>query len=98
MAHQDDLNTSLIAVVGFISALLTFLCIILIQVWYYNYREGEIERKLISQPFAEYESLKADQDEILNSYTIDSEKQVYKLPIDVAMDVVVRETVSSSSN
>ncbi|MDP8246017.1 MAG: hypothetical protein P9L94_18180 [Candidatus Hinthialibacter antarcticus] len=95
---HNDLNIPVISIVAVISVLLTALIIILIQVWYFNYAKAEFQRKVVQQPHAEYESLTADQMEILNGYTIDKDKGVYKVPIDVAMDIIVRESVSSSNS
>lgn len=95
---HNDLNMPLISIVSVISVLLTFLIIVLIQVWYYNYAGAEFQRKIVQQPHAEYESLTADQLEVLNGYTIDKDKGVFKVPVDVAMDIIVRESVSSSNS
>lgn len=87
-----------ISVVSVISVLSTFLIIILIQVWYFNYSSAEFDKKFVQQPHAEYESLTADQIERLNGYTIEKEKNAYQVPVDVAMDIIVRECVSSSNS
>lgn len=94
---HNDLNMPMISMVTAIAVLSTFLIIVLIQVWYFNYANGEFERKIVQQPHAEFNSLTANQLEVLNGYTIDKDKGVYKVPIDVAMDIIVRESVSSSN-
>ena len=46
MAHEaDDLNTPMIAVVGFVSAIGTFILIIAIQVMYYKFESREERTK-----------------------------------------------------
>jgi hypothetical protein len=87
---SDDLNTPKIAVVGFISAIIVFALIILLQVMYYWAEAQQRLVKDVDQPYLEYANLTADQQAKLAKYQwIDKDKQVVAIPIRRAMEIVV---------
>ncbi len=92
MQTRDDLNTSKVVLIGIVSALLLFIIIVGIQAWFYNYYEAEYQKKVVAQQPEELNALTADQQETLNGYRwIDKKKQVVGIPIDRAMDLLVKE-------
>jgi hypothetical protein len=88
----DDLNTSKIAVVGFISALVVFALIILTQVLFYWAEAQQRLVKDIDQPYLEYANLTADQQAKLAKYQwLDQKEKIVGIPIKRAMELVVDE-------
>ncbi|MBI1386966.1 MAG: hypothetical protein GC154_00780 [bacterium] len=94
---RDDVNTPKVALVGFVSALIVFLIILLTEVFYFNFHNQLFDAKVISQPFAEFDSVKAEQLAQLNGYTVDKKNNTAKIPIDDAMKIIVRESISAPS-
>ena len=92
MATNNDVNTPAIALVGFISALLLFAMIILLEVMFYRIEARDRYEKDFSQPPAELTSLVQQQQARLAEYRwIDEKKGVVAIPIDRAMELVVAE-------
>ncbi len=90
MAQRDDLNTPLIAIVGFLGAIATFAIIVVLQVLYYQLEAAEQLRKEISPEPAELASAIADQKAKLADYRwVDQQKELVGIPIDRAMQLVV---------
>ncbi len=86
----DDLNTPKIAVVGFISAIVVFAVIILMQVMFYWAQSQQHLVKDIDQPYLEFANLTADQEAKLAKYQwIDEKQKIVAIPIKRAMQIVV---------
>jgi hypothetical protein len=86
----DDLNTSIIAVVGFIGTIIIFALIIFTQVLFYWTEAKQRVVKDIDQPFLEYANLTADQQAKLAKYQwLDQEKKIVAIPVNRAMELVV---------
>lgn len=100
MDTHDDVKTSTIALVGFLGAILTFAIIVLLTVIYYRTeaRIGEArlrQEEQLQQPPTELRKLLADQRARLVEYRwVDREQQIVVIPIQRAMDLVVRELSS----
>ena len=91
--RYDDPNVAASAVVGFISAILLFVIIVVLQAFFYRAEQGELEKKVYSQPYQALQQLDADQLELLNSYGWVSQADgVAHIPIERAMDLVVAES------
>ncbi len=87
---SDDLNTPKIAVVGFISAIIVFALIILLQVMFYWAEAQQRQVKDIDQPYLDYANLTADQQAKLAKYQwIDQKEKIVAIPIRRAMEIVV---------
>jgi len=94
----DDLNTPKIAVVGFISAIIVFAIIILMQVMFYWAEAQQRLVKDIDQPYLEIANLTADQQAKLVKYQwIDEKEKIVAIPIKRAMELVVAELAEKSS-
>jgi hypothetical protein len=98
MAYQEDVNTPTVAVVGVVGAVLVFAAIVGLQAWFYNWQEQETYRKVVEPANEELTRLVAEQQVQLNRYhAIDSKTGVYGIPIDRAMDLVVRDLAAAAA-
>jgi len=98
MQRYNDLNVTAIAVATFIGAALTFAAIIGLQVLYYAVANRQHEEKVIAVPTFESDSAIAEQEVRLTRYGwIDREKDQVAVPIERAMELVVRELSSVES-
>lgn len=90
--RNDDPETSGILIVGILSAIFLFVIIVAVQALFYNIQKAEHERKVVTQPHAEWSQVKTEQLETLNSYRwIDREKGVVGIPIERAMELFLEE-------
>jgi hypothetical protein len=95
---REDVNTLSVAVVGIVGAIMVFVVIVALQVWFYNLQEVETYKKVVSVPPQEYSSLVAEQETRLNSYRwIDREKGVVAVPIERAAELVVHDLSSEQT-
>ena len=91
MTTQNDLNTSVIAVVGLLGAILVFAIIVLLMVVFYRF-EARQQAELYRQPPAEVSNLVAEQQAKLARYRwVNEEEKIVAIPISRAMDLVVAE-------
>ena len=98
MERHNDLNTVKIAVVGFLAALVTLAIILALQVLYYSAANEQLERKVIQAPTTQSDTLLAEQAVKLTRYDwIDREKKKVMIPIDRAMELVVKELSATQS-
>ena len=98
MERHHDLNTLKIAVIGFLAALVTFAVILALQVLYYSAANEQMERKVIQAPTTQSDTLLAEQAVKLTRYDwIDREKRKVMIPIDRAMELVVKELSATHS-
>jgi len=92
MAMQDDVRTSKVALIGFIGALVCFVLIVMIQVLYYRNEARLDQIKNVQVTPLELNTLVSRQQALLNSYAaVDPAKTKVLIPIDRAMQLVVRE-------
>ena len=91
--RYDDPNVAASAVVGIISAILLFVIIVVLQAFFYQAEQSELERKVYSQPYQALQQLDANQIELLNSYGWVSEAEgTVHVPIERAMELVATES------
>jgi hypothetical protein len=92
MERYNDTNTPMIALVGFIGAILTFALIVGLQVLYYATVEQEKVDKVIRVPTADSDSMIAEQQIKLTQYGwLDRQQSKVAIPIDRAMELVVED-------
>ncbi len=92
MARYDDLNTTSIAYATFISAVVLFVIILLIQALTYNWLTGEAERKLATSHY-----ISADAEIKKQKARLDGYQQVMVEVIPPAADgAVAAEAVTST--
>lgn len=89
-SSYDDVNTPLVAMIGFLSCILIFAIIVALTVLYNSALDREQYAKDTSQPYAELDSLLAAQRIKLVDYRwLDEKNQVVAIPIERAMQLVV---------
>ena len=88
-------STWFISVVSMVLLVVTILALIAI---YFDFAEGEVDRKVIDQPVVDLQRLKLSQQETLTeygTYNVENadgdEVQRVRIPIDRAMDLVIKE-------
>jgi hypothetical protein len=92
MSHYEDLNTTKIALVGFISTVTVFVIILLMMVLFHWEMAEQTQLKVIDQPTTEIDNLVAEQKGQLAKYRwIDPEKKIVQIPIKQAMDLVLED-------
>lgn len=98
MAKYDDLNVKDIAVAGVASVIIVFVCIVGAQALFFDYRNREDVKKIIDSRNAEYDSIIVEQKTRLKEYGwIDKEKQIVAIPIEEAMQIVVKEEAAKNA-
>ena len=92
MSSNGDPNTSTTILVGIVGAILVFVTIVGLEALFYNAEQAENVAKVYQRDPEELTRLRADQIEQLHGYRwIDRDKGVVAIPIDRAMDLIVRE-------
>lgn len=89
MENKDhgDLNISLLAVIGVVSALLLLEIVVITEAYFYNIQEEEIIAKQVERPVQELRELEFRQQAELNSYRwVDRERRRVSIPIDRAIE------------
>ncbi len=95
MATGDDVNTPVIALVGFISAILFFAIVVLLEVVFY-WAEAQQRENDVGPP-QELATLTHNQQARLAEYRwVDQKKGVVAIPIDRAMELVVADLSGSA--
>lgn len=99
MAHEEDnIDTTTVAVVGVISAGLTFALIFLLMVLYHSFDNAQvaIEQK---QPHLEAERLLDQQAAILNEAAwVDENNNQVRIPVSTAMELVVSQLAKTPND
>jgi hypothetical protein len=92
MAEKDNVRTPTIALIGFLSAIVVFAIIVLLQVMYYWSIEAQRQIKVIDQPSQQLADLVSRQQAKLNEYRWVDEKQWrVAIPINRAMQLTVED-------
>lgn len=98
MERHNDLNTLKIAAVGLLGALITLAVVLALQVLYYSAANEQFERKVIQAPTTQSDHWLTEQAAKLTTYGwIDRQKNKVMIPIDRAMELVVKEVSASQS-
>ncbi|QDT45528.1 hypothetical protein Pan241w_56530 [Gimesia alba] len=91
-AAYDDLDTTMIAYVGFVGTVVTFFLVFAIAALDMSFEKSENVEKVILVPEKNAESILANQAAALTEYRwIDQDKNIVAVPIDRAMEIVVQE-------
>ena len=92
MAEKENLDNTMIAVVGVVSIVLTVASIIGVQALYNGYANEELDRKVISLPTADANSKLLEQEAKLARYGwMNREKGQVAIPIERAMKLTLSE-------
>jgi hypothetical protein len=95
-AAKDELNLPLIVTIGILFVILLFVLILLMQAYFFEQQREEFIVKVVEPRSDALVSALADQEAKLNNYRwIDQQKGVVGIPIESAMELVVREGVRS---
>lgn len=100
--ETDELNTPMIAFVGFFGALITFALIIVVQVFYYQTSELFANRRKADENPPQWQAQKAEQTQDLNRLDWKIEEkdgkkiELVKIPIDQAKTIVLNDLRSSA--
>lgn len=90
-AAYDDLDTTMIAFVGVVGAIITFFIVFAVAAMNYSFERAENEKKVILVPEENAESILANQAAALTEYKwIDQDKNIVAIPIDRAMEIVLQ--------
>ncbi|QDU76726.1 hypothetical protein Pan97_37810 [Bremerella volcania] len=86
----DDMNTPVIALVGFVSAVVTFICIIGLQAAYLQFEKQQYEEKVVNVKLEVEDSIVSAQKAKLNDgYSwVNKETKTIGMPIEQAMKVI----------
>jgi hypothetical protein len=96
-AGGSEPDTSLTAVVGIASAIVLFVVVVFLQAFFYHQEQDENARKVVAVAPEELSELRAQQQELLRSCRfIDPKQGVVAIPIERAMELVVREGGTST--
>ena len=88
----NEPNTPLTALVGIVFAIVLFVIVVLLQALFYRQERDENLRKVVAVAPQELSQLRAQQEELLHSYKfLDPQKGVVAIPVDLAMQLVVRD-------
>jgi cell division septation protein DedD len=99
MSHYEDLNTTKIALVGFIATVLVCVIILALIVFYHFAMADQYQVKVVDQKAIELDNLITDQRGQLAKYKwIDPEKGVVQIPIQDAMNLVVEQLQKSPTD
>jgi hypothetical protein len=96
---QDDLKAGPVVLVGIVSVILTFVAIVAISVLFLRGQEAETYNKSKSVAPDELRRLRNDQLLTLAEYRwVDQKKGIVRIPIDRAMEIMVREAAEKSGS
>lgn len=94
MRQTGEPNSSLTVVIGAVSVLLLVVAVVALQAYYHEAEEDEDARKVVAVGSDELAQARAQQLEQIHSYRwIDQKAGVASIPIDTAMEMVVRDGV-----
>ena len=93
-----DVETPTVALVGFLGAIVLVAIIVALQVLYYRAAAAQFREKDLDQPVVELQRTTTAQQAKLAQYRwVDQAKGVVAIPIERAMEIVVREAASESN-
>jgi hypothetical protein len=97
MARDNELDTLATVVVALVGAILVVVAVIALQAYYYHAEDRSFE-EAYAQPNLEVVKVKAEQEELLTSYSLpDTAKGTIRIPIDRAMELVAREAAAAQA-
>ena len=93
--QKDDIDVSMVAIVGAFFCILVFICIVALQAWFYTFKEAEVASGTRTSP--QLEEVVALQQGKLSRYDwADQNRTVVRLPIDRAMELVLADSQKTS--
>jgi hypothetical protein len=84
--QSDDVNVSMVAIIGVFAAMLLFLLIVMLQAWFYTWDDRERTAK--SEPSVNLSMLRSQQlDQLKDYHWVNQANHVRGLPIERAMEL-----------
>ncbi|MGH8015248.1 MAG: hypothetical protein ACREBV_03565 [Candidatus Zixiibacteriota bacterium] len=89
--EKKDINIRKVVVYSIISIILVILSIVLLDEWYLKTKEEIYQEMVLKPKNQELLQLRAREDSLLNSYGKDDSTGAYRIPIDSAIALTVKE-------
>jgi hypothetical protein len=88
----QEVEAQSVAIIGIIGAILTFVLIVLVQVFFHLVQESKLKDKGVEEPLTSTVSQKAAQLEAITNYRwVDQKKNLVAVPIDLAMKEIIEK-------
>lgn len=92
MAQDDDIKTWKIVLVGAVGMIVVLIIVLALQVVYYHAVASQFQEKEIDPPLIELQTaIGRQQEKLAQCQWLDRDKGVVSIPIERAMEIVVRE-------
>jgi len=92
MIQDDDVKTWKIALVGLVGTIAVLIIVLALQVVYFHAVAVQFEEKEVAPPLIELQTaMNRQQEKLLQCQWIDRDQGVVSIPIDRAMELVIRE-------
>lgn len=98
MAAYDDLNVNRIFTVGILSIVVTAVTALAVQVMYYTMLGWQQAETAAESDYRRQNSILAEQTKEISSYGVNEENGNVIVPIDQAMEYLVKEKSKSAGN
>ena len=98
MAKYDDLDVKRIFNVGIISVVVTAVTALAVQVVYYYMLDATMQQKTAQSNYRRQNAVLTDQTDSISNYGVDADTGNITIPIDKAMDLIVKENTKEDSN
>jgi len=95
--EKKDINVRKVVLYTFISVFLVILSIVLVNEWFLKTKEEIYQEMVLKPKNQELIDIRAREDSLLNSYGKNDSTETYRIPIDSAIAITVRENGSGSS-
>lgn len=97
-ASHDDINLPVLITLGVVTTLCVVVTVIAVQAWFSYEMDLEFKEKVVDQPYLEYQQQKYEQEANLLEWAWrDREQRIAKIPIDQAMNEIVKRYASSGT-
>lgn len=94
--EKSDVNLKKVVIIGISITLFLVVAFIFLNEYFIYEREAIVQEQVLSQPSVKLEDLRAVEDSLLTSYElIDTTKQIYRIPIDRAIELMAAESAAS---
>lgn len=95
--ETQDLNVRLIVTVSFIALFAMIVALYVINELFVISKEKRVEHVVLTPISTQLRELRASEDDVLTSYkVIDSDKGIYQIPIEQAMQVLANQAYQNS--
>ncbi len=93
--EKQDVNMKKVFGYTFVVLFVMVVFVVIVHEFYLNQMDQAVAEQVSDTPPVDYESLVADETEVLASYkVIDPDKGVYRIPVERAMELIAAESFS----